>query len=67
MNNSNPDRKMDVICNCSGTTREQIKALYDNGVDNLERISRRTGACSGCGACEASILELLAEYSCVSL
>jgi len=56
----NPD-KNDVICHCSGTTKRQIKALVNNGADNLDKISRMTGACSGCGACDVSILELLAE------
>ncbi len=42
-------------------TKRQIKELANNGVDNLDGISRMTGACSGCGACDASILELLTE------
>jgi bacterioferritin-associated ferredoxin len=62
MNSTNTDREKDVICNCSGTTRKQIKALYDNGVNTLESLSGRTGACSGCGACETLLLDLLAEY-----
>jgi bacterioferritin-associated ferredoxin len=61
MNNIDPDKKIDVICNCSGTTKRQIKELVDSGVDNLDGISRITGACSGCGACDVLILELLAE------
>jgi len=63
MNDSYTDRKKDIICGCSGTTTEQIKRLVDNGVDDLDRISRATGACSGCGACDTDILALLAEYS----
>ena len=61
MNDIDPDKKKDVICHCSGTTKGQIKELVNNGIDNLDGISRMTGACSGCGACDASILELLAE------
>ncbi|MDP1657876.1 MAG: (2Fe-2S)-binding protein [Methylotenera sp.] len=61
MNDINPDKKKDVICHCSGTTKGQIKALVNNGIDDLDGISRMTGACSGCGACDASILELLAR------
>ncbi|MGZ5007334.1 MAG: (2Fe-2S)-binding protein [Methylobacter sp.] len=61
MNNKNPQKK-DVICHCSGTTKEQIKELVHNGIDSLDGISRMTGACSGCGACDASILELLTEH-----
>jgi len=59
INSDHPDRKNDVICHCSGTTTQQIIKLIDNGVDNLERISRITGASAGCGACETEILELL--------
>jgi bacterioferritin-associated ferredoxin len=62
MNNLHPDRKKDVICGCSGTTAGQIKRLIDKGVDDFDEISRATGACSGCGACDTDILALLAEY-----
>jgi NAD(P)H-nitrite reductase large subunit len=61
MNHITPDKKTDVICHCSGTTKGQIKELIHSGIDNLDGISRMTGACSGCGACDVSVLELLAE------
>jgi NAD(P)H-nitrite reductase large subunit len=61
MNDINPDKKQDVICHCSGTTKGQIKELANNGIDTLDEISRMTGACSGCGACDVSVLEVLAE------
>jgi len=57
----NPDQQEDVICYCSGTAKAKVKALIDDGFDTLDSISRITGACSGCGSCEASILELLAD------
>jgi bacterioferritin-associated ferredoxin len=62
MNDINPDKKQDVVCHCSGTTKRQIKELIKNGADTLDEISRMTGACSGCGACDVLVLELLAEY-----
>ncbi len=62
MNDSNPNNDEDVICSCSGTTQEKVKQLIESGVDDLDRISRITGACSGCGACDAPIQELLAEH-----
>ncbi|NJD07533.1 MAG: (2Fe-2S)-binding protein [Methylococcaceae bacterium] len=62
MTNGASDGKKDVICCCSGTTVAQIKRYVDRGIDDLERISQASGACSGCGGCEADILELLAEY-----
>ncbi|MFI3216614.1 MAG: (2Fe-2S)-binding protein [Methylococcales bacterium] len=54
--------KEDVICYCSGTTKEQINALIVQGIIELDLISRQTGACSGCGACDVVIMELLAEH-----
>ncbi|MEI8236993.1 MAG: (2Fe-2S)-binding protein [Methylococcaceae bacterium] len=54
--------KEDVICYCSGTTKEQINALIVRGIIELDLISRQTGACSGCGACDVVIMELLAEH-----
>lgn len=60
MGESETEKKRDVICTCSGTTREQIIELIENGADNLDRLSRITGACSGCGACDTDILEILA-------
>ncbi len=54
------DRSKDIVCHCSGTTKTAIKGLIDDGVDNVDEISRLTGACSGCGACDVLVLELLA-------
>ena len=54
--------KEDVICYCSGTTKEQINALIVQGISELDPISRQTGACSGCGACDVVIMELIAEH-----
>ncbi|MDO9238528.1 MAG: (2Fe-2S)-binding protein [Methylicorpusculum sp.] len=60
MNETNTDKKRDIICHCTGTTEEKIKELIDSGFDSLDKLSRQTGACSGCGACETSITDLLA-------
>ena len=59
MTHNNPDTKNEVICGCSGTTNGQIQALIDEGVIDMERISRITGAASGCGGCEFELQELL--------
>ncbi|MVF24549.1 MULTISPECIES: (2Fe-2S)-binding protein [unclassified Methylocaldum] len=58
-----PDQKKGVICRCSGTTTGQIRRLVDKCVNDLDSLSRATGACSGCGACDSDILALLAEYT----
>lgn len=50
----------DKLCACSGTTERQIKKMLDKGIDDLEGISRATGACSGCGACDTDILAFIA-------
>ena len=53
------DIQESIICHCSRTTKEKIMALIEGGFSTLDDISRNTGACSGCGGCEDSILDLL--------
>ena len=47
-----------VMCHCSGTKRDYIKSLYEQGMD-IQAISRWTGALSGCGGCEWGIGDYL--------
>ncbi|MGR9116483.1 MAG: (2Fe-2S)-binding protein [Gammaproteobacteria bacterium] len=61
MKDSKPPQKRDYICHCSGTTQEKIEALIENGADDIDTLSRLTGASLGCGACETAILEFLAD------
>ncbi|WFP49492.1 (2Fe-2S)-binding protein [Methylomonas sp. EFPC3] len=63
MSDNQADVIDDVICYCSGTTAQQIKQLLDDGVTDPERISRITGAASGCGGCEFEFQQLIAAYS----
>jgi len=63
MNDVLSDKRTDFICYCSGTTKEKIKELVDNGIDNLDSISRLTGACAGCGACENEVTEFITAHS----
>jgi len=59
--NANPTDE--VMCRCSGTRRDNIQRLYEQGMD-VDAISRWTGALSGCGGCEwdiADFLKVLAE------
>lgn len=56
------DEKSDVICLCSGATKEQIRELLDDGTVDLERISRITGALSGCGGCESNLKEFVENH-----
>lgn len=49
----------EAICICSGTTKRRVIELIEEGCD-LDTVSRKTGAYSGCGGCEYE-LELLYE------
>ncbi len=48
----------EIMCTCSGTTRGQIITLVVEGLD-LDAISRRTGALSGCAGCEWDVGQLV--------
>jgi NAD(P)H-nitrite reductase large subunit len=49
----------DVICDCSGTTCGKVLSLVEQGIVDADTISRKTGAMSGCGACEWDIEQFL--------
>lgn len=61
------EQKKDVICYCTGTTKEKVLQLIDNGADNIEKISSATGAVTGCAGCDISIQELLDEHKGTSI
>jgi bacterioferritin-associated ferredoxin len=63
MNATKPDSENDVICYCSGTTAQQIKSLLADGIVDPERISRITGAASGCGGCEFEFQQLISAHT----
>ncbi len=52
----------DVICICSGTKRGYIEKLVQQGLD-VDAISQRSGALTGCGGCEWDIVELVKALS----
>ncbi|MDD4927610.1 MAG: (2Fe-2S)-binding protein [Methylotenera sp.] len=52
----------EVICHCSGTKRDHVQSLFEQGLD-MYAISRWTGALSGCGGCEWDIAQLLKELA----
>ncbi len=52
-----------IICDCSGTTIAKVISLIEKGVNNIDDIASMTGACTGCGSCDASLLELLKKLS----
>jgi len=53
---------LEVICTCTGTTKEKIHQLIDKGSNDLDKISSATGATTGCGACDATILDIIKEH-----
>jgi bacterioferritin-associated ferredoxin len=61
MQNNHSNQPNEVICFCSGTTKQQIKQLIDNGMDTLTRIAHETGASTGCGSCDYLIMEMISE------
>ncbi len=55
------EKKKDIICFCTGTTKQKIIQLIEDGATNIETISSATGAVTGCAGCDVSIMELLDE------
>jgi NAD(P)H-nitrite reductase large subunit len=52
----------DIMCHCSGTRRGDIQKLFEQGQD-INAISRWTGALSGCSGCEWDIAQLLKDLA----
>jgi bacterioferritin-associated ferredoxin len=46
----------EVLCPCTGTTRQKIKTLAEEGF-SLDDISRKTGIFTGCGGCEWDVAD----------
>lgn len=61
MNNNQNHNSTEVICYCTGTTKAQIAALMNNGINTVAEIANQTGAGTGCGGCDYLIEELLAK------
>ncbi len=61
MNIINLTEQEQIICTCTGTTKSKIKQLIAKGVDDLDKIASATGASTGCGSCDVTILEILIE------
>ncbi|MEI2635545.1 MAG: (2Fe-2S)-binding protein [Methylotenera sp.] len=58
MNTKNTNLDDEIMCSCSGTTRGEIQTLFKEGLD-IDAISRRTGALSGCAGCEWDVAQFL--------
>ncbi len=61
MNEIDPPEK-EIICDCTGTTKEKILSLIKKKAD-LDKISSATGATTGCGSCDYAIICLIEQHS----
>ncbi len=61
MNEINQEEQNEIICDCTGTTKEKVLLLIEQKAD-LDKISSATGACTGCGSCDVDIINLIAEH-----
>jgi len=61
MNEINKEEPSEIICECTGTTKEKIVSLIKKKAD-LEKISSATGANTGCGSCDVDIMNLIDEH-----
>lgn len=62
MNTTHTDPADEILCPCSGTSKAKIQSLIEQGLD-MDAISRKTGAISGCGGCEWDVAELIHQYA----
>lgn len=61
-NENNPqEQQNEVICDCTGTTKEKVLSLIKQKAD-LDKISSATGATTGCGSCDVDIVNLIDEH-----
>ncbi|PHS30444.1 MAG: (2Fe-2S)-binding protein [Methylophaga sp.] len=58
-----PKEKKDIICVCTGTTKQKIIQLIENGATDIDKIASATGATTGCASCDVSIIELIDEHA----
>jgi len=59
MPNNTIQNTNDIICGCTGTTKEKITQLIQAGTNNIDDIASATGATTGCGGCDSSIVEFI--------
>ena len=62
MNVENDPLTDEIMCLCSGITRGDIVRMFEAGLD-IDAISRKTGALSGCAGCEWDVGEFLRELT----
>jgi len=53
----------EIICYCTGTTKKKITSLIQTKKANTEQIISSTGATTGCGSCDVTVMDFIAEHS----
>ena len=52
-------RNLMIVCECTGTTDTQIRALAREGVTTVSEVANRCGAGGGCRSCRPYIARIL--------
>ncbi|MBW5420218.1 NAD(P)/FAD-dependent oxidoreductase [Streptomyces sp. BG9H] len=52
-----------VVCPCNNVTRGTLRAAWDQGARDADRLVSSTGAATGCGTCMPFVREFCAELS----
>ena len=55
----NEARNLMIVCECTGTTDTQIRALARDGVTTVSEVANRCGAGGGCRSCRPYIARIL--------
>jgi len=56
-------KQEEIICYCTGTTKEKIAQLMHSENADLDKIISKTGATTGCGSCDVSIVNFIMEQT----
>jgi bacterioferritin-associated ferredoxin len=49
------------VCVCNAVTERDIHDAVENGVQNMNQLTRTTGCSSTCGSCQDMAAEILAD------
>jgi len=61
MTTNETNKTDDIICGCTGTTKEKITQLMQSGISELDDIANKTEATTGCGSCDVTIVDFIKQ------
>jgi len=61
MTTNETNKTDDIICGCTGTTKEKITQLIQSGSSTLDDIASKTGATTGCGSCDVTVVDFIKQ------